>query len=344
MVKRLFVVVSQRENYYSLLAGRTLNNGETIEVEQAPWRDLEVASYSDSGAVVHLQPNQDPFPNTNQANYRTFQPNFVLFRSYPLGNHEHDWRLKLYGFYHADVPSINSVDSFIWSVEKSSLYAKLRRVQKKYPDFPLIPQTYYSAPRVGGFPPDFPTVIKVGSSSQGVGKAKITSTDQWTDTLSLLMMVPEYFTTEPFLDWNYDVRVQKIGSHYRAIQRSRTGERIAWKANEPIGIKEEDVPVKDTWKHWVDVAALELDMDMCGMDIIGNDKCEYVLEINSSSIGFPPRHRAEDTGYIVELLLQKMNQLFCPDAVPGIPAVVPEKKEKEKGKKKKSKEKSKKPK
>lgn len=32
---------------------------------------------------------------------------------------------------------------------------------------------YYSAPSVGSFPPDFPAVLKVGSSSQGVGKSQV---------------------------------------------------------------------------------------------------------------------------------------------------------------------------
>jgi hypothetical protein len=46
--------------------------------------------------------------------------------------------------------------------------------------------------------------------------------DQWKDMLSVLAMTKEYFVTEPYIPWKGDVRVQKIGNHYRAIERSRT--------------------------------------------------------------------------------------------------------------------------
>ena len=318
MSVNVFIVCSQRENYYNLLNGKQLSDGRFIIVDQAPWRDIEVTSFHDSGCLISILRNQDPFPDTPQDKFRTFTPDFVLLRSYALGNYEHDWRLKISGFYHADVPCLNSIDSFVWSVEKVTLFTKLKRVQKKYPDFPLIKQTYYSHPRAGTFPPDFPTVVKVGSSSQGVGKSKVVNQSQWTDTLSLLSMVPQYFTSENFVDWVYDVRVQKIGSHYRAIKRSRTGDRSAWKANEPVGITEDDVPVKDTWRRWIDAAAEELEMDICGLDIIGDDKeNEYVLEINSSSIGFPQRHREEDVGHICELVISRLESLFVNPSASG---------------------------
>lgn len=42
MVKRLFVVCSQKENYFELFSKITLKSGEAIEVDQAPWMDIEV--------------------------------------------------------------------------------------------------------------------------------------------------------------------------------------------------------------------------------------------------------------------------------------------------------------
>lgn len=39
--------------------------------------------------------------------------------------------------------------------------------------------------------------------------------------LSVLAMSKEYFVTEPYIKWKADVRVQKIGTHYRAIERSK---------------------------------------------------------------------------------------------------------------------------
>jgi cytochrome c oxidase assembly protein subunit 17 len=199
----------------------------------------------------------------------------------------------------------------VWSVEKAALYGKLRRVKKSVPDFPLIPQIYYSHPSCGSFPPDFPCVVKVGSSSQGVGKAKVSEMDQWKDSLSLLAMTTEYFVTEPFINWKKDVRVQKIGKNYRAIERVKMSDQSPWKANEGIGISENDVPVKDTWKKWLDAAAEELEMDICGMDLISDDKGnEFILELNSSSIGLPARHANEDTRYICDVVLEKLNEIY----------------------------------
>jgi glutathione synthase/RimK-type ligase-like ATP-grasp enzyme len=153
-------------------------------------------------------------------------------------------------------------------------------VQKKHPDFPLIPQTYYSHPSCGSFPPDFPAVVKVGSSSQGVGKARVLNNEGWRDTLSLLSMSTEYFVTEPYIEWVSDIRVQKIGTHYRAIERKKMSEQSPWKANEPMGISEQDIPVKDKWREWIDAAAEELYMDMCGMDlIVDKNGKEFILEV-----------------------------------------------------------------
>ena len=129
--RRLMIISGNNHNYFLNFENKELKNGEKIEIDQAPWADIELTSYPDTGLVIHIKPNAKPFPNTNQSNFRTFQPDFVLLRSYPLGNYEHDWRNKLYAIYHADIPAVNSIDSFIWSVEKASLYTKLLRVQKR---------------------------------------------------------------------------------------------------------------------------------------------------------------------------------------------------------------------
>jgi len=51
-------------------------------------------------------------------------------------------------------------------------------------------------------------------------------------------------------------------------------------------------------------------MEICGMDLLVTDDKEYILELNSSSIGFPQRHAEEDTGYIRDLVFEKMNKLW----------------------------------
>lgn len=47
-------------------------------------------------------------------------------------------------------------------------------------------------------------------------------------------------------------------------------------------------------QRWLDAAATELDMEICGMDVLVDDQDkEFILEVNSSSIGFPARHAPE---------------------------------------------------
>ena len=104
------------------------------------------------------------------------------------------------------------------------------------------------------------------------------------------------------------MRVQKIGSHYRAIRRKKIGEGDVWKANEGVGVGEEEVEVEERWKEWADVCGEVLGMEILGLDILeegegGGLGKEHVLEVNSSSIGFSVNNRQEDFGHIVELLL-----------------------------------------
>ena len=71
------------------------------------------------------------------------------------------------GFFHHNIPTLNSLFSFAYSVHKPMLWGKLREVQEILPDFPIISQTYYSHSCVAGFVDGgFPAVLKMGSASQ----------------------------------------------------------------------------------------------------------------------------------------------------------------------------------
>ena len=54
---------------------------------------IEVGSYSNTPnhPTIHIKPNRNPFPYTDQGTFRTCVPDLVLLRSYVLGNFEHDW-------------------------------------------------------------------------------------------------------------------------------------------------------------------------------------------------------------------------------------------------------------
>lgn len=80
-----------------------------------------------------------------------------------------------------------------------------------------------------------------------------------------------------------------------------------WKANEAIGISEAEVPVERRWKAWADACADVLKLDILGLDILqASDGAEWVLEVNSSSIGLSQLGRDEDLRHLVELVLSKL--------------------------------------
>ena len=133
---------------------------------------------------------------------------------------------------------------------------------------------------------------------------KIDGPSQWDDLRSIAAMQPQYFTSEPFLPWVYDLRLQKIGNHYRAFRRTSKH----WKSNVDINMKDEDCEILPHQKRWLEEAAQYCGMDICAMDVLqvpfegqvdeeGNPVMkEYILELNSSAIGLNGRHHDEDLG------------------------------------------------
>jgi glutathione synthase/RimK-type ligase-like ATP-grasp enzyme len=92
----------------------------------------------------------------------------------------------------------------------------------------------------------------------------------------------------------YDLRIQKIGNHYRAYRRIGGG---GWKTNQGSAILE-DVPMTEQYKLWVDECAkLFGGMEILAVDAIHNadDGKDYILEVNDSSIGLGPQHEDEGT-------------------------------------------------
>merc|ERR1719171_1768138 len=95
--------------------------------------------------------------------------------------------------------------------------------------FPVVPQHFASSARSFMYGYTFPAVVKVGSAHAGAGKMKILDHRQMSDFRSVLQMMPEHCTVEPFIEGVEDLRIQKIGANYRAFRRqSLSGE---WKTN-----------------------------------------------------------------------------------------------------------------
>merc|ERR1719171_2359086 len=85
--------------------------------------------------------------------------------------------------------------------------------------FQVVPQHFASSSRALMYGYTFPAVVKVGSAHAGAGKMKIQDHRQMSDFRSVLQMMPEHCTVEPFIAGVEDLRIQKIGSHYRAFRR-----------------------------------------------------------------------------------------------------------------------------
>ena len=72
------------------------------------------------------------------------------------------------------------------------------------------------------------------------------------DFRSVLAMMPhEHCFAEPFIAGACDLRIQKIGAHYRAFRR--IGVAGEWKTNTGTAVMEE-LPCEPRWKTWADAA------------------------------------------------------------------------------------------
>lgn len=63
---------------------------------------------------------------------------------------------------------------------------------------------------------NFPCVVKVGNSHQGLGKMQVRNALDFQDITSIVSATQTFSTCEPFCETKCDIQIQKIGSHYKA--------------------------------------------------------------------------------------------------------------------------------
>jgi len=141
---------------------------------------------------------------------------------------------------------------------------------------------------------------------------KITDHHQMSDFRSVLQMMPgEHCTVEPFIVGEADLRIQKIGRHYRAFRRMDISGN--WKTNTGTSVMDQ-IECSERYQRWADEASqLFGGLDILTVDAIveeGTGK-EVILEVNGTSSGLHPDCAAEDNQHIVELLLERMNSTLC---------------------------------
>lgn len=132
------------------------------------------------------------------------------------------------------------------------------------------------------FEPQYPLVVKVGSVHAGYGKMKLDKRTQFEDFKTVMALHNDYITAEPFIEAEYDTRIQKIGDHIRVYKRTTLHD--GWKGNMGSALFE-DSPVTPKYKMWCDeVSKLFGGLDIFAIDgiISKKDKKEYILEVNDS--------------------------------------------------------------
>jgi len=298
-------------NWAKVFEGCKDKDGIPIRVEQASWPDIMLSAYPNNKTFVDVQPSREPIPGTTMNTFRTIKPDFLLIRNSVTDIKNKNYLNTLYGFEFAGVPSVNSLESIYNCTERPWVFAQLIKIRNRVGEdkFPLIEQNYFSTHQEMQITPQYPIVVKVGNAHAGFGKVKLLNHHDFEDLRSLVALHEDYSTAEPFIEGEYDLRIQKIGNHYRAFRRiSVSGN---WKTNTGCSMIE-DIEMTDRYKLWCD----ERSKIFGGLDILAVDAIhapdgkEYILEVNDTSIGLSPDHEEEDNGYIRDLVMEKFRKIY----------------------------------
>jgi hypothetical protein len=217
---------------------------------------------------------------------------------------------------HGNIPSINSLMSAYICLERVTVFSALKLIEKKigHENFPLIQQNLYPDHRSMVITPDFPIVVKVGAVHAGYGKMKCDNSRQFADFKSVTALHGDYVTAEPFIDWDYDMRIQKIGHHYRAFRRVSSN----WKGNTGNESMIEDMDMTEKYKVMIDECSkLFGGLEILALDLVHcKDGKEWILELNDTAIGLVHKHEKEDMFFMRDLVVTKMSQLFSIQTTP----------------------------
>ncbi|CAK9290459.1 unnamed protein product [Gordionus sp. m RMFG-2023] len=137
--KTLLVIDERHTDWSKYFKGKTLNDEWEIRLEQAEFKEINVAAYTDTGTVVDMQ-----LMKGGTKVIRSFKPDFILIRQY-VKDVRDDWKNILLGFMYGNVPTLNSLESIYNFHDKPKIFSELIQIQQKLgkEQFPLIEQAYY---------------------------------------------------------------------------------------------------------------------------------------------------------------------------------------------------------
>lgn len=322
---RVLVIAADKQapRWAPLFADVQTDDGRPVQVVQCSWDQILCSAEpkSRSPCIVHLSKSVKDVDGI--CPYRTFQPDVCLVRN-EVETPTATFKNQLLALMFGGVDGVNSFHSIVACCEKAVMQAELHRLNRELGDdvFPVLEQQFFAGYQEMMYSMSFPAVVKIGSAHAGMGKMRVRDHHDMADFRSVLAMTEgKYCTAEPFIEGEYDLRIQKIGPHYRAFKRvSMSGD---WKTNTGSSDLEPIEPVPAKYRRWADEASR-----LCGgLDILSVDAIhdvhtgkEWIMEVNGTSSGLAPNYQDEDNLHIRDLVLAKLNARFRPRPAPAAAA------------------------
>ncbi|KNC52544.1 synapsin short isoform [Thecamonas trahens ATCC 50062] len=233
-------------------------------------------------------------------------------------------RNLLYGLISAGISATNSLHSAYAALHRPVVHGELRKLHRQLADtphgFPLIAQAYYPNAAAMIVTPDLPVVAKLGHAHAGYGKMRFTDAESLDDFKGVMAITPHYCTVEPYIEWDHDLRIQKIGECYRVFKRVSP----RWKGNVGNAGVVEEIELTPQFKAWIDAASGVLGgLDICALDLLhsSTDDSYHILELNDTAIGLVNAVALDDMAAIRDVVLRNMTAtLVLPTAYPLPPA------------------------